>query len=95
MFTTNELLKEFVLGGTRGKASGGRLYIEGDRLINYQTTIAQRHGGMIILNMTKYSPTTSKHQNRLFRGYDDREIIQVDGVPVGAWDLQRYITITN
>ncbi|MBO8161115.1 MAG: hypothetical protein H0Z24_05715 [Thermosipho sp. (in: Bacteria)] len=63
--TTYDLVKEFVYGGTHGSASGNRLRIEGDKLINYSTVIAYRYKRNIILNNTKYSPTTSKHQNRV------------------------------
>lgn len=77
--TTIDLVENFVFGGRKGNASGGRLYISGDKLYNYGTCIAERKNGKIIVNITKYSPTTSKHQNRLI-AILDRENIPYDTV---------------
>ena len=89
--TTVELIKNFIAGATEGKASGGRLRIENDKLINYNTTIAQRKNGLgVIINMTKYSPTTSKHQNRLYN-YVNHLYATVYEVPAGTLDLQEFI----
>lgn len=64
--TTSEVVREFCGNhATEGSASNNRLRIEGDELINYSTTIAFRHEGRIVLNNTKYSSTTSRHQNRI------------------------------
>ena len=63
----------------------------GDKLFNYETCIAQRHGGKIIVNVTRYSVTTSKMQNYLrceLSGYD---VTEVTGVPRGTCDLVPYI----
>lgn len=86
--TTKEVIFAFLHGETKGKASGGRLRIEGERLINYETTIAQRFGGRVVINVTKYSATTTKHQNVLRRELPKAET--VDGVPIGTYDLSRY-----
>lgn len=43
------------------------LFSTTDKLFSYQTCIAQWDGNNLILNMTKYSPTTSKHLNMLLR----------------------------
>jgi hypothetical protein len=85
--TTQQLVREFAYGATKGKASS--LRIEGDKLFNYNTVIAQRINGAIVLNVTKYSVTTSKHQNRLKAEFYNART--VDNVPMGAQDLKRYI----
>lgn len=84
--TTQEIVNEFTNGATEGVASGGRLTIQGDKLVNYSTVIAQRlDDGSYVINVTKYSPTTSKHQNRL--KYALCRYDEVDDMPVGIQDL--------
>jgi hypothetical protein len=86
---TNELVEAYVRGAESGKASGGRLYIEGTKLINYHTCLAEIKHGVFYVNMTKYSPTTSKHQNRLLRelrSYGATPII-LEAVPEGTQSL--------
>lgn len=71
--TVTEVIEAFVDGATTGRASmcsvypNGRLYIQGNELINYYTTIAYRKGCKFYVNTDWYSKTTSKHQNRLKR----------------------------
>ena len=63
----------------------------GTQLFNYYTCIAQRHEGKIIVNVTRYSMTTSKLQNNLrceLSGYD---VTEVTGVPRGTCNLVPYI----
>lgn len=85
--TTQDLIQAFVNGETRGDASGGRLSILGDRLFNYSTCLAQRIGDDFIVNVTKYSPSTSKHQNKLLRLIPTMHLITVQGLKLGANDL--------
>ena len=89
MATTKDIINNFLWGHTNGKASGGRLYIEGNKLINYGTTIAQRIDGRVVLNKTKYSPTTSKHQNVIHR--ECPNIGTVQDIPMGTWCLERFL----
>lgn len=64
--TVKKLLEAFVNGATRGKASGGRLRINGAKLYNYDTVIALRKkDGTVAVNNNYYSQTTSRHQNYL------------------------------
>lgn len=83
---TSELINNFIGGATKGKASN--MHIDGDRLFNYNTVIAQYMGGRLVINKTKYSPTTTKHQNRLLREFTEAET--VEKVPMNAWDLRPY-----
>jgi len=86
--TTQNLVKEFLYGATKGKASS--LRIEGDKLFNYGTVIAQRINGVVVLNATRYSMTTTKHQNRLKAELPNART--VNGVPMGTTDLTPYLT---
>ena len=63
----------------------------GDKLFNYYTCIAQRHEGKIIVNVTRYSATTSKIQNYLRRELSGYDVIEVTSVPRGTCDLVPYI----
>lgn len=71
--TVHEVIEAFARGVMSGGASRckdypqGRLRIEGDKLYNYDTVIAYWFNGIMLINGTKYSSTTSKHQNRLNR----------------------------
>lgn len=62
-----DLVRSFRDGATRGTASGRRVRIEGNLLINYDTVIAERVDGGVRLNTRKYSSTTSRLQNRIAR----------------------------
>lgn len=60
----------FSNGATSGSASGKRVRIEGDKLINYNTVIAVRTAEGVRLNARKYSSTTSRLQSKI-RAYCD------------------------
>ena len=63
----------------------------GDKLFNYETCIAQRHEGKVIVNVTRYSVTTSKIQNYLRGEMANKDVIEVANVPLGTFDLIPYI----
>ena len=63
----------------------------GDKLFNYETCIAQRHEGKIIVNVTRYSVTTSKMQNYLLCELSGYDVIEVTSVPRGTCNLVPYI----
>ena len=88
--TNEQLMKEFLNGATKGKA--GNLKIEGDKLIQYSTTIAQFVNGQCVVNVTKYSKTTTVLQNKLAKWMP--ETLFLDGISQGTYDLTRYITKT-
>lgn len=46
---------------------GASLSSTGEKLISYETPIAEWHGGALAINSAKYSTTTSKQQNLLRR----------------------------
>ena len=82
--TVCEVIEAFARGATSGAASKckyypqGRLRIEGNKLYNYNTVIAYWFNGIILINGTKYSTTTSKHQNRLKRQNVKKLVVDED-----------------
>lgn len=72
----------------RGKAWAGArsIWTDGTALYSYGTELAVRYNGVTYLNVTRYSPTTSAHQNALAAALPDA--VRVDGVPRGG----RYLT---
>lgn len=68
----DELINDYLKGEDSGKASNGRLRIDGDKLYHYDTVIAYRrvfnlnfYYYELILNGEYYSATTAKVQNKL------------------------------
>ena len=88
------------VNGTKNGAHSLSMSISdnGDRLYSYGTVIAQKlQNGAIILNDTKYSVTTSKHQNEIryaIRMYAQTlKIYQTEkNKPRGTYDITRYYT---
>ena len=80
--TNQELIREFKNGAVKGVAS--HLYIKGDELINYSTTIAYRKDGKFYLNAKKYSPSTSKIQSYCRSILDIEE--EYEGEPCYLWN---------
>lgn len=61
-----QLIDEFLNGATGGVCGGsGNLKIKGDKLVHYQTAIAERYGEKIIINVTRYSLVTGRLQKML------------------------------
>lgn len=64
-------------------------------LYSYNTAIAQKVGGSIIINATKYSVTTSKHQGYLraevMGRYEKNGIKVAKNVPYTTHDLRPYV----
>lgn len=64
--TQEQLIDEFLNGATEGVCGGsGNLKIKGDKLVHYQTAIAERYGEKIIINVTRYSLVTGHLQKML------------------------------
>lgn len=60
-----DVIENFINGRTNGKTKN--LRIEGDKLFNYDTCLAERvNNKNMIVNLTKYSSSTSTIQNKLF-----------------------------
>jgi hypothetical protein len=57
-----DVIKAFT---ARETAKSTNLWTTGNYIVNYSTTLAQYGDGEIIVNMTKYSTSTSTIQNKL------------------------------
>lgn len=80
-----EVIKLFVNGEVKGKAKN--LFIKGNNLINYSTIIAKRTDkGLIEVNNTKYSQSTSTIQNALKRELQANSIqyVEIEGDKMNA-----------
>ena len=87
MATNLSVIKAFVNNET---ASTTNLSTTGDKLVSYQTTIAQRdQEGNIVVNITKYSPTTSKMQTYIKCELEKRGMTfrVVEGMRMGVRDI--------
>lgn len=90
---TNKQVINAFFDGHNGYA--GNLMSFNDKLMSYNTCIAQRDGVNLYINQTKYSVTTSKHKGMVERcannmaGYGYK-IIHVDDVPINTKDLIKY-----
>ena len=88
-----DVAKDFVNGN---KAEGSNLHtISNNRLYSYQTCICERakdeKGGIFYyLNVTRYSPTTTKHQHYIRCELSGHRVVEVNNVPMYAENLHRY-----
>ena len=84
-----EVISKFV--NFAESAATANVRSNGDKLFNYGTCIAQRHEGKYLLNVTRYSITTSKIQCYVRRELSDHDVIEVTSVPRGTRNLVPYI----
>ena len=87
--------------GKQKSAENVNMSSNGNVLFSYSTAIMQiaKLGGrkVLIVNRTKYSPTTSKQTTMCLNALQDEPkkgystIIEVSGVPLGAYELTRYV----
>ena len=87
-----DVLKAFVNGESKPKTKN--LRIEGDKLFNYNTCIAERWakiGGQeygFVVNVTKYSQSTTTIQNQLVRMLEhDPMVNYLAPLPIGTDSL--------
>ena len=81
--TQNQIVEDFLGGATEGRSgAGGNLIIKGDRLIHYQTTIAERYGEKVILNYTRYSLVTGKIQKTIKELVPEEKLITVGKITI-------------
>lgn len=86
-----EVVEAFERGIRDATSHTGNLYIDENKLVNYNTTIAQWDNDRMIINKTKYSVSTSKIQGMIY----GHNAIEVKGVPMNAFDLKKYILETE
>lgn len=91
----SELCIAFVNGSkNNGKTNSMKISYDGSKLYSYGTVIAQKYtNGSIIINDTKYSPTTSKHQFYLRCAIQNGLVVHhtTKHVPMWTTDLKPYI----
>ena len=95
MITNFDLVNNFVdcnLNGiSNAKMYNGSMHFVGGTLYSYDTAIGQynKKDGTFIVNMTKYSQTTTKQRNLLVMALKERKIryIEVDKVKIGTTKL--------
>lgn len=76
--------------GLEGEARN--FFSTGVKAFSYRTVIAQHINGIIYLNDTYYSNTTSKHKNLIRRAFgSDQEIVILNNIPMGVDDLKPYL----
>src|SRR5574344_1895120 len=80
--TNHEVIENFVKGAVRGKSS--HLTIQGTELFSFDTCICQRGSNSFIVNMTKYSQTTTKAVNYLLQNLPILSTRTVFGVKMGT-----------
>lgn len=78
-----EVINQF-LNKSSGNSDSGNLISTGDRLINYNTCIAEWNRNCIMINITKYSSSTSRIQNMLLSEGLGLELIRVKNVPINT-----------
>lgn len=85
--TNQEVINAFA-AGKAAKSSNGNLQSDGRRLWSYSTVIAQRiNNGRFIVNITRYSVSTSKVQTYTVRTLPASRCREVSGLPRGTYDL--------
>lgn len=90
MRKNEDVIKSFMMGYEDNNLN---VRSTGDKLYSYTTCIAQwiNHPRLIILNKTKYSVTTSRHQGILKRYITpDLEVMGIYAVPIGTKDIYKY-----
>lgn len=86
-----EVIKAFI-NNRPANSSTGNLSSTCGRLFSYTTCIAEFIDNVLLINRTKYSVTTSRHQYMLDRetaGYIKH--IPIYDVPRGSIDLKRFL----
>ena len=83
-----EVVRAWEIGQACSKADS--IWTDGRRIMSYGTCLVQNIRGRLYLNRTRYSVTTTIHQNALAAYFGDR-VIEIDGVPRGTRYLDPYV----
>lgn len=79
-----EIVNLFIEGATSGVSAGSaNLKIVGDKLIHFDTIIAERNENTFIVNMTGYSIQTGRLQKILKETIISDMLLMVYNVPMG------------
>jgi hypothetical protein len=90
-----DLCIDFVAGTAAGLAANNMsVSLDGKKLYSYETVIAQRlRNGVILVNGTRYSVTTGRHQHYFFSAAAARACKTRENkkpVPLYTSDLRKY-----
>ena len=86
----NSEVVEAFLKGRVAVNQGGSLFSTGTKLFSYATCIAEWSKDSLIINLTKYSVTSSKHLYYLKRSYQGN-YHTILGVPMGKSSLSKIL----
>lgn len=79
-----EVIKQF-LNKSSGNSDSKNLISDGVRLINYNTCIAEWTDSLLLVNVTKYSRSTSRIQNMLLSEVRfGHKVVQVENVSINT-----------
>lgn len=79
-----EVIKQF-LNKSSGNSDTGNLISDGVKLINYNTCIAEWIDSLLLVNVTKYSKSTSRIQSMLIHELKSRDaLLAIDNVPINT-----------
>lgn len=95
---TNLQVVNSFLNGQSNRSKTGALWTNGQKLWSYYTVIAEWHNGVVVVNSTHYSMTTSaKHLSPLKNQIAKKELIFINvggkqaPLPIGVDNLASYI----
>lgn len=86
--TNIEVAQAFALG-RQGRSLN--MSTDGHKLYSYNTVIMQWSNGMVVVNETKYSRTTSKQLSQSLSLIDGPLCFYIRFVPINTTDLTDYI----
>lgn len=82
-----EVIKQF-LNKSSGNSDTGNLISDGVKLFSYNTCIAEWTDSLLLVNVTKYSRSTSRIQNMLIQELKSRySQLTIDNVPINTHRL--------
>lgn len=92
MLSNISLIREFVNNPEVKYLQNGSMHCENDKIFSYSTCIGQWVNGGVVLNATKYSSTTSKHQHYLRKALEEAgtDYTEVYDVPRDTYSIAKY-----
>lgn len=93
---TSTVLGKFIAGKSFRFSGKPSIWTDGDRIMSYNTCIVDRvTDDCVIVNMTKYSRTTTIHQNALHAWFvnEGYRVVTVDQLHFGVQHLDYYVDL--
>ena len=79
--TFKDLIQALLDGATEGVSATGTLQIIGEQLIHYNTPIAERFDGKVLVNISRYSLATGQLQKQIRSMVPEEQQMIVKRVP--------------